>query len=101
MNTELPQPLVVEVRDAQANVVPNVAVTWVIGSGGGSVTPADRQHRWRGRATAIWTLGDAPGYNTVSAVVGISVVGVVVQRQCHGGRAGPALATDAAFGHVR
>ena len=78
VNTELPQPLVVEVRDAQANVVPNVAVTWVIGSGGGRVTPPTANTDASGRATAIWTLGGAPVTNTVSAVVsGLGVVGVV------------------------
>ncbi len=73
--TELGQDLVVEVRDAQSNPVPDVAVTWVIGVGGGSVTPATSSTGGDGRATAAWTLGATPGGNTVSAVVsGIGVV---------------------------
>ncbi len=74
VSTELPQPLVVEVRDAGANPVPNVAVTWVIGSGGGAVTPTTSTTDASGRASAAWTLGSAPGPNTLSAVVsGIGV----------------------------
>jgi hypothetical protein len=72
--TELPQDLVVEVRDAGGNAVPSVAVTWVIGVGGGSVTPTTSVTDASGRATAAWTLGASPGGNTVSAVVsGIGV----------------------------
>jgi hypothetical protein len=74
VSTELPTPLVVEVRDAGSNPVPNVAVTWVIGSGGGSVTPTTSTTDASGRASAAWTLGGTPGPNTLSAVVsGIGV----------------------------
>jgi adhesin/invasin len=76
VSTELPQDLVVEVRDAQSNAVPSVAVTWVIGTGGGTVTPATSSTDANGRATATWTMGALPGPNTVSAVVsGIGVAG--------------------------
>jgi hypothetical protein len=68
VSTELPLPLVVEVRDAQNNAVPNVPVTWVIGTGGGSVTPTTSNTDPSGRATAAWTLGPDPVTNTVSAV---------------------------------
>jgi hypothetical protein len=74
VSTELPQALVVEVRDAQSNVVAGVAVTWVVGTGGGSVSPATSTTDQSGRATAAWTLGSSPGANTLSAVVsGIGV----------------------------
>jgi hypothetical protein len=74
--TELPQDLVVEVRDAGGNAVPSVAVTWVIGVGGGSVTPTTSVTDAGGRASAAWTLGGSPGPNTVNAVVsGIGVAG--------------------------
>jgi Big-like domain-containing protein len=76
VSTELPQDLVVEVRDAGGNAVPSVAVTWVIGVGGGSVTPTTSVTDASGRASAAWTLGGSPGPNTVSAVVsGIGVAG--------------------------
>ena len=75
VSTQLPQPIVAEVRDAQGNVVPGVAVSWVIGTGGGSVSPATQSTDQSGRASAAWTLGSAPGADTVSAVVsGIGVV---------------------------
>jgi adhesin/invasin len=74
VSTELPQDLVVQVRDASGNAVPSVAVTWVIGVGGGSITPATSVTDATGRASAAWTLGASPGSNTVSAVVsGIGV----------------------------
>ena len=74
VSTELPIPLVVEVRDGDGNPVPTVAVSWVIGSGGGSVTPATSPTDAVGQATAAWTMGGTPGPNTVSAVVsGIGV----------------------------
>jgi len=74
VSTELPQQLVIEALDAQSNPVPGVAVTWVIGVGGGSVTPATSNTDQTGRTAAAWTLGTAPGANTVSAVVsGIGV----------------------------
>jgi hypothetical protein len=76
VSTELPLPLVVQVKDGGGNAVPGVAVSWVIGAGGGSVTPATSTTDAAGQATAAWTLGGTPGpNNTVSAVVsGIGVV---------------------------
>ncbi|HUR95865.1 MAG TPA: Ig-like domain-containing protein, partial [Gemmatimonadales bacterium] len=65
ITTELPQDLVVQVRDAAGNAVPGVAVTWVVGTGGGSVTPTTSNTDAQGQATAAWTLGAAPGPNTV------------------------------------
>jgi Big-like domain-containing protein len=54
--------------------VPGVAVSWVIGLGGGGVTPATSATDAAGQATAAWTMGGTPGPNTVSAVVsGIGV----------------------------
>lgn len=74
VNSELPADLVVQVRDAAGNPVPDVAVTWVVGTGGGSITPTTSNTDPSGQATATWTLGPAPGPNTVTAVVsGIGV----------------------------
>jgi adhesin/invasin len=76
VNRKLPTDLVVEVRDADHNPVPGVAVTWVVGEGGGSVSPTSSATDAGGRASTSWTLGAAPGRNTVSAVVsGIGVAG--------------------------
>ena len=77
VSTELPIPLVVVLKDGGGNPVPAVAVSWVIGLGGGSVTPATSSTDAAGQAAAAWTLGATPGTNnnTVSAVVsGIGVV---------------------------
>jgi hypothetical protein len=75
VSTELPNDLVVQVLDASSNPVPSVAVAWVIGSGGGTVTPTTSVTDASGRASAAWTLGASPGTNSVSAVVsGIGVV---------------------------
>lgn len=74
VSTELPIPLVVVVKDGGGNPVPAVAVAWVIGLGGGSVTPATSSTDAAGQATAAWTMGATPAPNTVSAVVsGIGV----------------------------
>lgn len=74
VNQKLPADLVVEVRDAGHNPVPGVAVTWVVGEGGGSVNPSTSTTDGSGRASTGWTLGSSPGRNTVSAVVsGIGV----------------------------
>ena len=67
--TRLPQDLVVEVLDAENNPIVGRAVSWVIGTGEGSVDPATSNTDGQGRATTQWTLGDQPGRNTLSAVV--------------------------------
>ena len=70
----LPEPLVVQVLDAQSNPIVGRAVTWVIGIGDGSVDPATSNTDGEGKASTQWTLGPEPGRNTVNAVV--SGVGV-------------------------
>lgn len=67
--TELAADLVVQVRDAANNPVPGVAVTWVVGVGGGGVTPPTSTTDANGQASVTWTLGGVPGPNTVSGVV--------------------------------
>jgi hypothetical protein len=67
--TALPDPVVVLVQDAESNPVAGVAVAWVIGSGGGSVSPTTSNTGSDGRASTMWTLGSAAGPNTLSAVV--------------------------------
>ena len=69
VSTELPLPLVVVLRDGSGNPVPAAAVSWVIGSGGGSVTPSTSSTDGAGQATVAWTMGGTPGPNTVTAVV--------------------------------
>jgi Big-like domain-containing protein len=67
--TEVHDPLVVRVLDGQGNPVIGRAVTWVIGAGGGSVTPQNTTTDGQGKASTRWTLGSSVGNNTVNAVV--------------------------------
>ena len=77
-NQELSQPLVVRLEDENGNGVPNRAVTWVIGSGGGSVSATTSTTDDNGEAQVRWTLGPNSGVNTLNAVV--SGVGFVSFR---------------------
>jgi hypothetical protein len=76
--TKLPQSLVVRILDQNQNPVPNVAVSWVVGDGGGSVDPTTSNTDATGQASTGWTLGPTPGPNTLNAVV--SGVGTVTFR---------------------
>jgi protocatechuate 3,4-dioxygenase beta subunit len=67
--SELPESLVVQVLDQDNNPIPNSAVAWVIGVGGGSMNPETSQTNSDGVAYTHWTLGSSPGTNTVNAVV--------------------------------
>ena len=77
-NQELSQPLVVRLEDENGNGVPRRAVTWVIGSGEGSVSATTSTTDDNGEARVRWTLGPNPGVNTLNAVV--SGVGFVSFR---------------------
>jgi Bacterial Ig-like domain (group 1). len=75
VGTSVADPLVVRARDAQGNPVAGIAVAWVIGSGGGSLSPQTSLTDDQGLASTRWTLGSGPGSNTATAV--ISGVGTV------------------------
>jgi adhesin/invasin len=72
---QLAQPLVVEVRDGQGNLLADRDVTWVVGTGGGTVNPVNTKTNADGQASTQWTLGPGVGANSVNAVV--SGVGTV------------------------
>jgi len=73
--TQLPQDLIVRVLDQNGHSVTGQAVSWVIGTGGGSVNPETSQTNDQGQASTHWILGGSPGANTVNAVVsGIGTV---------------------------
>jgi autotransporter-associated beta strand protein len=68
----LPNPLVVAVRDANANPVSGYTVvyavkTWPVGAVGQDVSPTNAVTDASGNATAIMTLGDLPGSYTIRA----------------------------------
>ena len=83
---ELPDPLVVRLLDEAGNGVPNRAVSWVVASGGGSVSPATSTTDQNGQASSRWTLGDSEGSNTLNAVVsGVGVVAFSATAEEDGG----------------
>lgn len=86
---ELADPLVVRLVDAQGNGVPNRAVSWVVGAGGGSVAPVNSTTSDNGETSTTWTLG-AADTNTVNAVVsGVGVVAfMAIARGGDGGGGG-------------
>ena len=60
----------VRVADANGNGVPNVAVTFAIAGGGGSITGASQTTTEGGVATVgSWRLGNTPGANALTATV--------------------------------
>jgi hypothetical protein len=72
---EVPVPLVVRLVDEQGNAVHNAAISWVVGDGGGSVSPLTVETDTAGLASTRLTLGPSPGVNTVNAVVsGVDIV---------------------------
>jgi hypothetical protein len=85
---ELPDPLRVRLVDEQGVGVSGT-VSWVVGMGGGSVTPGSVETGADGLAEARWTLGPSPGANTVSAVVsGLPVVTFSASATGNGGGGG-------------
>ena len=85
----LPDPVVVRLVDEQGNGMPNRAVTWVIGTGGGSVSPTTGETDAAGLASARWTLGPSAGSNTLNAVVsGVDVLTFTATATGGGGGGG-------------
>jgi hypothetical protein len=86
---ELDEPLVVRLIDSQGNGIPNRAVSWVIGAGGGTVSSVTTMTDANGEASVRWTLGPETGTNTLNAVVsGIGVVGFTATATNSGGGGG-------------
>jgi hypothetical protein len=61
--------LVVLVLDERDNPIAGATVAWQVQSGGGGVDPPTSATDAAGHATARWTLGSAPGANTLQASV--------------------------------
>jgi hypothetical protein len=80
------------VRDAAGNPVPGLAVAWLVGSGGGHLTPATSVTDADGVASTAWTMGGAPQLNTATAVV--SGVGTVAFRATATPGTPPSLALE-------
>jgi uncharacterized protein YjdB len=91
----VPTPPSVKVTDAGDNPIANVAVTFTVVSGGGSITGASTTTNASGiAAVGTWTLGPSAGPNSLRAT-SPAISGASVTFQAAGG-AGPA-ATIAAF----
>lgn len=69
INNALAQPHSVIVHDAHGNVRPGVTVTWVVGDGGGSVSPTSPATQTNGVASVTRTLGPTAGKNADTAKV--------------------------------
>jgi hypothetical protein len=67
--TVLPQPVVVEVRDANGRGLGGVSVAWSVSEGGGTVGSATSSTDSDGRAQVTWTLGTAVGANRLQGTV--------------------------------
>jgi hypothetical protein len=65
---QLPDSLVVQLRDANGNGVGGRTVTWVVAAGGGVVDPVNSQTDQQGFAVTRWTLGPTAGSYTLNAV---------------------------------
>jgi adhesin/invasin len=65
---EVAEDLVVQLNDADGNGVGGRPVTWVIATGGGTVTPVNTTTDPNGFARTRWTLGPATGANGLNAV---------------------------------
>jgi Big-like domain-containing protein len=71
VNTPVATAPSVKVTDANGNAVSGVAVTFAVGSGGGSITGASQTTGAGGLATVgSWTLGTLAGSNTLTATAG-------------------------------
>jgi hypothetical protein len=65
----LPSPLRVQVTDAAGNPVPDIAVSWVVVRGGGTVAPTTSPTNGDGVATTTFTLGPVEGEQQAQAQV--------------------------------
>jgi adhesin/invasin len=80
----------VKVTDAGDNPIANVAITFAVASGGGTITGASATTNESGIATVgSWTLGAAAGPNTLTAS-SPTISGVTVTFQAAGGAGPPA-----------
>jgi hypothetical protein len=86
--------LVVRLADQGGNGVPGRTVSWIVSSGGGSVTPGAVTTDAEGLAAAQWILGHSPGPNTLNAFVsGVGQVTFTAMASGGGGGGGGEAST--------
>ncbi|MBI2816877.1 MAG: hypothetical protein HYX72_08045 [Acidobacteria bacterium] len=66
----LPDPLVLSVTDSFGQSMSGVSVSFILSSGGGSLSAAKAITNAQGKASTMLTLGPTPGTNTVTASTG-------------------------------
>lgn len=66
----LPNPVVIFVADQNGNPLAGVAVTWLVVTGGGSLSSNSGLTGPDGKSAVTWTLGSTPGTQTATATVG-------------------------------
>jgi hypothetical protein len=59
----------VRITDGSGRPMADVQVAWAVTGGGGGVQPPVSRSDAAGEASAVWTLGNAPGANTLTATV--------------------------------
>lgn len=70
----LSEQVIVKVADAAGNPLANIAVSFAVTAGGGSVDPASTVTDDRGEARTRWTLGRTAGSNVLTATAGSATV---------------------------
>ncbi len=86
--------LVVRLADQGGNGVRGRTVSWIVSSGGGSVTPGAVTTDTDGLAAAQWILGESPGPNTLNAFVsGVGQVTFTAMASGGGGGGGGEAST--------
>jgi hypothetical protein len=67
VDSTLPQPLVVEVRNAADEPVSGVSIVFDVVAGGGNLSADSLLTDVNGQVSAVWTLGSEPGENSAEA----------------------------------
>jgi Bacterial Ig-like domain (group 1) len=69
VGSTLTQAATVQVTDQDGNPISNVAVTWMVIAGGGSVLNSASVTDANGDASTVWTLGSIAGVDTLEATI--------------------------------
>lgn len=77
VSNALSTPLTVQIKNSAGAVVANAAVSFVVASGGGTVSPAIVNTNATGTAMTTWTLGTTAGTQSVIATAGAQTVSFI------------------------
>ncbi len=96
-STVLTGPIVAHVVDALGNGVSGKTVTFVVATGGGSVSVASAATDAAGNAQSVWTLGSAAGAQTLT-IASVGLTGSPLTATANGG--GGAVASTVVTPHL-